>query len=92
MISKFNKLNCHSLHIVYRVNYNINLSTFLIRILDENNNIVGRINSSCKVSFKFKDKDNEEFLCDKECQNVMNSITDEIKILLKIDIFFCYFL
>ena len=25
---KFNKLNCHSLQIVYRVNNNINLSTF----------------------------------------------------------------
>jgi hypothetical protein len=65
---KFNKLNCHSLQIVYRVNNNINLSTFLIRILDENNNKVGRINNSCKVSFKFKDNDKEEFLCDKECQ------------------------
>ena len=81
---KFNKLNCHSLQIVYRVNNNINLSTFLIRILDENNNKVGRINNSCKVSFKFKDNDKEEFLCDEECQNVMISITDEIKDLLKV--------
>ena len=80
---KFNKLNCHSLQIVYRVNNNINLSTFLIRILDENNNKVGRINNSCKVSFKFKDNDKEEFLCDKECQNVMISITDEIKDFIK---------
>ena len=80
---KFNKLNCHSLQIVYRVNKNINLSSFLIRIQDENNNKVGRINSSYKVSFKFKDKDKEEFLCDRECQNVMNSITDEIKDFIK---------
>ena len=80
---KFNKLNCHSLQIVYRVNNNINLSTFLIRILDENNNKVGRINNSCKVSFKFKDNDKEEFLCDEECQNVMISITDEIKDFIK---------
>ena len=80
---KFNKSNCHSLQIVYRVNNNINFSTFLIRILNENNNKVGRIKSSCKVSFKFKDKDKEEFLCDRECQNVMNSITDEIKDCIK---------
>ena len=58
---KFNKLNCHSLQIVYRVNNNIIFSTFLIRILDENNNQVGRINSSCKVSFEFKDNDKKSF-------------------------------
>ena len=80
---KFNKLNCHSLQIVYRVNSSINFSSFLIRILDENNNKLGYINSLYKVSFKFKDKDKEEFLCDRECQNVMNSITDEIKDFIK---------
>jgi hypothetical protein len=77
---KFNKLNCHSLQIVYRVNSSINFLSFLIRLLDENNNKIGSINSSCKVSFKFKDKDKEEFLCNKECQNVMSNINNEIKI------------
>ena len=77
---KFNKLNCHSLQIVYRVSKNINLTSFNIRILDENNNKIGSINSSCKVSFKYKDKDKEEFLCNKECQNVMSNINNEIKI------------
>ena len=57
----------------------INFSSFLIRILDENNNNVGYINSSYKVSFKFKDKDKEEFLCNKECQNVVNNLNNEIK-------------
>ena len=57
--------------------------SFLIRILDDSNNKIGSINSSCKVSFKFKDKDKEEFLCNKECQNVMLSITDEIKDFIK---------
>ena len=46
---------------VYRVNSSINFQSFLIRILDENNNKICSINSSCKVSFKFKDKDKEEF-------------------------------
>jgi ferredoxin-thioredoxin reductase catalytic subunit len=76
---KFNKLNCHSLQIVYRVNSSINFLSFLIRLLDENNNKIGSINSSCKVSFKFKDKDKEEFLCNKECQNVISNINNEIK-------------
>ena len=77
---KFNKLICHSLQIVYRVSKNINLTSFNIRILDENNNKIGSINSSCKVLFKNKDKDKEEFLCNKECQNVMSNINNEIKI------------
>ena len=77
---KFNNLTCHSFQIVYRVNKNINLTSFNIRILDENNNKIGSINSSCKVLFKYKDKDKEEFLCNKECQNVMSNINNEIKI------------
>ena len=76
---KFNNLNCNSFQIVYRVNNNINLTSFNVRILDEINNKTGFINSSCKVSFKFKDKDKEEFLCNKECQNVMSNINNEIK-------------
>jgi hypothetical protein len=32
---KFNKINCHSFQIIYRVNNNINLTSFNIRILDE---------------------------------------------------------
>jgi hypothetical protein len=40
---------------------------------------IGSINSSCKVSYKFKDKDREEFLCNKECQNTINNINNEIK-------------
>ncbi len=77
---KFNNLTCHSFQIVYRVNKNINLISFNIRILDENNNKIGSINSSCKVLFKYKDKDKEESLCNKECQNVMSNINNEIKI------------
>ena len=77
---KFNNLTCHSFQIVYRVNKNINLTSFNIRILDENNNKIGSINNSCKVLFKYKDKDKEEFLCNKECQNVMSNINNEIKI------------
>jgi hypothetical protein len=77
---KFNNLTCHSFQIVYRVNKNINLTSFNIRILDENNNKIGSINSSCKILFKYKDKDKEEFLCNKECQNVMSNINNEIKI------------
>ncbi len=52
---------------------------FLIRKLDENNNKIGSINSSCKVSFKFKDNDEEEFLCNKECQNVISNPNNEIR-------------
>ena len=48
-------------------------------MLDENNNEIGCINSSCKVSYKYKDKDREEFLCNKECQNIINNINNEIK-------------
>ncbi len=53
--------------------------SYLIRILDDNNNKIGSINSSCKVSFKLKDKDKEEFLCNEECQNVMRNINNEMK-------------
>ena len=73
---KFNNLNCNSFQIVYRVNNNINLTSFIVRILDENNNKTGFINSSCKASFKLN---KEEFLCNKECQKVMSNINNEIK-------------
>jgi hypothetical protein len=76
---KFNKINCHSFQIVYRVNSSINFLSFLIRKLDESNNKIGSINSSCKVSFKDKDKDKEEFLCNKECQNVISNLNNEIR-------------
>jgi hypothetical protein len=76
---KFNNLTCHSFQIIYRVNKSIHLTSFNIRILDENNNKIGSINSSCKVSYKYKDKDREEFLCNKECQNIINNINNEIK-------------
>jgi hypothetical protein len=77
---KFNKLTCHSFQINYKVNNNINLTSFNIRILDENNSKIGSINSSCKVLYKYKYKDKEEFLCNKECQNVMSNINNEKKI------------
>ena len=80
---KFSKIKCHSFQIIFKVNTNFNLTSFNIRILDENNNKIGSINSSCKVLFKNKDKDKEEFLCNKECQNVMISINDEIKDFIK---------
>ena len=76
---KINNLTCHSFQIVYRVNNNINLTSFNIRVLDENNYKIGSRNSSCKVSFKYKDKETEEFLCNKECQNTINNINNEIK-------------
>ena len=76
---KFNKIKCHSFQTVFKVNKNINLTSFHIRILDENNNKIGSISSSCKVSFKFKDKDKEEFLCSRACQKVINDINNEIK-------------
>ena len=81
--NKFNKINCHSFQIIYRVNNNISLTSFNIKILDENNNKIGCINSSCKVSYKYKDKDREEFLCNKECQNVINNINNNIKDFIK---------
>ncbi len=58
---KLNKINCNSFKIVYRVNNNFSLSSFIIKMLDENNNEIGSINNSNKVSFKYKDKDIEEF-------------------------------
>ena len=76
---KINNLTCHSFQIIYKVNNDINLTSFNIRILDENNNKIGSINSSCKVLYKYKDKDKEEFLCNKECQNVISNLNNEIK-------------
>ena len=55
----------------------------MIRILDKNNKKVGGICSSCKVTFKYKTKDNEEFLCDKECQKTTSSLTEEMKAYIK---------
>ncbi len=52
-------------------------------MLDENNNKIGSINSSNKVSFKYKDKDMEEFLCDKEFQQTMQSLKNEISFHIK---------
>jgi hypothetical protein len=74
-----NKINYYSFQIVYRVNNKINLNSFNIRVLDESNNKIGSINSYCKVSFIYKDKDIEEFLCNKECQKTINNINNEIK-------------
>ena len=81
--NKFNKINCHSFQIIYSVNNNISLTSFNIRMLDENNNKISCINSSCKVSYKYKDKDREDFLCNKECQNVINNINNNIKDFIK---------
>ncbi len=64
-LKKINKINCYSFQIVYRENNNINLTSFNIRVLDENNNKISSINGSCKVSYKYNDKDREEFLCKK---------------------------
>ncbi len=50
---------------------------------DENNNKIGSINSSNKVSFKYKDKDIEKILCDKECQQTMQSFEKEITFHIK---------
>ena len=80
---KFNKINCNSFKIVYRVNNNFKFSTFIIKMLDENNNEIGSINSSNKVSFKYKDKDIVEFLCDKECQQTMQSLKNAISFHIK---------
>ncbi len=46
-------------------------------MLDENNNKIGSMNSSCKVSYKDKDKDKKEFLCNKECQQTIQSLKNE---------------
>ena len=76
---KFNKINCHSFQTIFKVNTNFNLTSFNIRILDENNNKIGHITSSCKVYFKHEDKNREEFLCNNECQSTINNINNEIK-------------
>ena len=52
-------------------------------MLDENNNEIGSINSSNKVSFKYKDKDIVVFLCDKECQQTMQSLKNAISFHIK---------
>ena len=58
---KINNLTCHSLQIIYKVNNNINLTSFNIRILDEDNNKIGRINSSCKYHINIKIKTKKNF-------------------------------
>ncbi len=69
---------------VHRVNNFFDFSTFINKILDENNNKIGSISSSNKVSFKYKDKDIEEFLCNKESQQTMQSLKNEILFHIKI--------
>jgi hypothetical protein len=50
-----------------------------MRLLDENNIKIGSISSSYRVSYKYKNKDREYFLCNEECQNVINNMNKEIK-------------
>jgi hypothetical protein len=78
-INKFNRFNCHSFQPVFEVNNYFNLTSFDIRILDENNNKIGCINSSCKVTFKDENENKEEFLWSKACQKVINDVNNEIK-------------
>ena len=74
-----NGIIANSFQIIYKVNSIIGLTSFNMRVLDENNIKIGSISSSYRVSYKYKNKDREDFLCNEECQNVINNINKEIK-------------
>ena len=83
-IKEYINTNCNgiianSFQIIYKVNSIIGLTSFNIRVLDENNIKIGSISSSYRVSYKYKNKDREYFLCNEECQNVINNMNKEIK-------------
>ena len=74
-------LNCDSLKIFYKVNSSLILDSYVINIY-HNDNKFGFINMMYRIIIN-GDKDDNMYLCHKECQNTMDKITNEIKEYIK---------
>jgi len=67
-----------SFQIIFRIDSNIDLTSFNIRLLDNNNNKIGYINSSGFVSYKYKNYEGTYFI-NSECISIINNLNDEMK-------------
>ena len=70
-------LNCDSLKILYRVNNRLIFDSYIINIYN-NNNKFGFINMMCRIIINDDVEDNI-YLCNRECQNLMDKIKNDIK-------------
>ena len=70
-------LNCDRLKILYRVNSTLIFCSYIINIYN-NDNKFGFINMMCRIIIN-DDKEDNIYLCNKECQNTMDKIKNAIK-------------
>ena len=73
------KFDCNKLIVKYQVNNNIIYNAFMIKMYN-NETELGNISSECQIKHKNK---KEYFLINKECQNTMEILKDEIKAYVK---------